>query len=91
VRSADAKLSLTKNTLTKMEDPAAQNVANRYAVFPIISQKEDLKMDNAKLFRYHFASKGKLQLQTVLDIIDYWYEWIFREEIYEKVVKYGGF
>jgi hypothetical protein len=72
--------------MTKMEDPAVQNVANHYAVFHIISQKESLKMDNAKLFRYHFASKGKLQLQTVFDIIDYWYEWIFRDEIYERLM-----
>jgi hypothetical protein len=48
-------------------------------------------MDNAKLFRYQITSQGKVTLEAACDIIDYWYAWIFREEIYEKVVKYGGF
>jgi hypothetical protein len=46
-------------------------------------------MDNIRLFLF-YNKRPKITIKTVLDIIDYWYEWIFREEIYEKVVKYGG-
>ena len=59
MRSADAKLSLTKNPMTKMEDPAAQNVANHYAVFHIIKTlREDPKMDNANAWKIDKTFKG---------------------------------
>jgi len=47
-------------------------------------------MDNIKLFQF-FHERQDLDMQQFFDIIDYWYEWIFNEEIYEKVIKYRGF
>jgi hypothetical protein len=44
-------------------------------------------VDNVKLFCF-YNKNPKVKIGTVWEIIDYWYEWIFREEIYEKVVKY---
>jgi hypothetical protein len=38
-------------------------------------------MDNVKLFCFHNRNP-EVKIETVLEIIDYWYEWIFREEVY---------
>jgi hypothetical protein len=89
VLSADAELSPMKKTTTKMEDLDVPNVVNHFAKIHTI--KGASSMDNAKLFMYHFKTKKRVPIETICTIIDYWYEWIFREEIYEKVVKYGGF
>jgi len=46
-------------------------------------------MNNIKL--WWFFQKNKLNPQQFFNIIDYWFEWIFQKEIYEKIIKYGGF
>lgn len=40
-------------------------------------------MNNEQLFFYHF--ERKVRLRTVIEIIDYWYDWIFNYELKHKV------
>jgi len=46
-------------------------------------------MDNTQLFYYQHQSKDKIKLTQILEIIDYFYEWIFRAEAYEKIKEMG--
>ncbi|GEM_PF-6261352 len=41
-------------------------------------------MNNIQLFYYQHERKDKIKLTQILEIIDYFYEWIFRTETYEK-------
>ena len=42
-------------------------------------------MNNIQLFYYQHQRKEKIKLTQILEIIDYFYEWIFRAETYEKI------
>jgi len=46
-------------------------------------------MDNTQLFYYQHECKDKIKLPQILEIIDYFYVWIFRAETYEKIKEWG--
>jgi hypothetical protein len=46
-------------------------------------------MDNAKLIAYCVNPNNHIDTETAFDIIDYFYEYIFREELYFKVTHFS--
>ena len=42
-------------------------------------------MNNVQLFKY--AIDKNIEIVKVLDVINYWYEWCFRKELYERLIK----
>jgi len=46
-------------------------------------------MDNARLIAYCIKLRNQIDAELSLDIIDYFYEYIFREELYYKVTHFS--
>ena len=46
-------------------------------------------MDNARLVAYCIKLHNQIDTELSLDIIDYFYEYIFREELYYKVTHFS--
>ena len=46
-------------------------------------------MDNARLMAYCIKLHNQINTELSLDIIDYFYEYIFREELYYKVTHFS--